>query len=239
MKSPTPRPKSTCPKSGKDHQHLANRPPSEQSNLARRGQRLHQGRIHLQKSKALTRARPFFDDLCVAFFGLETIRKLLQKRGKEKLSESGRQVVRVAQTPETGIEVPIRERGELIPARIVVKNEAIGKPAIARAVVTKGNATGTVLMTRGARRDAISDAMISVLTIRPRGIRNADSLHARATLGIQTTSRAKNAVPKKTYAPQLPAKFMKADVNRDAIDIQLPAVQIFRIPMRCQKNNRR
>ena len=120
-----------------------------------------------------------------------------------------------------------------------MKNEAIGKTAIARAVVTKGNATGTVLMTRGAMRDAISDAMISVLTIRPRGIRNVDSLHARAALGIQTTSRAKNAVPKKTYNPRPPAKFMKADVNRDAIDIQPPAVQILRIPMRCQRDNRR
>ena len=234
MKSPTPRPKSTCPKSGKDHQHLANKPPSEQSNLARRGQRLHQGHIHLQKPKALTRARPFFDGLCVAFFGRETMRGPLPNRTADKLNKGDRQPARIGQTPGIGIEVQIQGRGERIPENLVVKNEMIGKTAIAPVVVTEDNTTRADLVTRRSTGVASLATTVNVLTIGLRGVQNLGSLHARAALGIQAKSRAKNEVPKRAHVRQPPAKFMKANENRDAIDIQLPVVRMFGIPTRCQ-----
>ena len=167
------------------------------------------------------------------------MRRQLQSRGADRLSEGDRQPARVGLTPEIGIEVQIQGRGDPTPEKLVVKDETIGKTAIAPVVVTEDNTTRAGLVTRRSTGVARLATIVNVLTIGPRGVQNVGSLHARATLRIQAKSRAKNEVPKKAHARQLSAKFMKANENRDAIDIQLPVVRMFGIPTRCQKNNRR
>lgn len=167
------------------------------------------------------------------------MRRPLQNRAADKLSKGDRQAARVGQTPEIGIEVQIRGRGERIPENLVVKNEMIGKTVIAPVVVTEDNTTRADQVIRRSTGVASLAKTVNVLTIGPRGVQNLGSLHARAALGVQAKSRAKNEVPKRAHARQPPAKFMKANENRDAIDIQPPMVRMFGIPTQCQKNNRR
>ena len=82
------------------------------------------------------------------------MRRPLPNRAADKLSKGDRQAARVGLTPEIGIEVQIQGRGDPIPEKLVVKDETIGKPAIAPVVVTEDNTTRAEQVNRRSTRDA-------------------------------------------------------------------------------------
>ena len=123
--------------------------------------------------------------------------------------------------------------------KVVVKNDEIGETTIAPVVAANVKPTAANLVTRPLGRNEILMVTVKALTIGPQGIRTAGSPRARGAQRIRVRIRSHQAVgPKGSRVQQPLAKFLTANVNRDAIGIRLQIVPKLRVRTQSQRNNR-
>ena len=123
--------------------------------------------------------------------------------------------------------------------KIMVRNDEIGETTIAPVVAANVKPTAANLVTRPLGRNEILMVTVTALTIGPQGIRTAGSPRARGAQRIRVRIRSHQAAPPKGGRVQQPlAKFLTANVNRDAIDIRLQIVPKLGVRTQSQRNNR-
>jgi hypothetical protein len=108
--------------------------------------------------------------------------------------------------------------------KIVVRNDEIGETTIAPVVTAGVKPTAANLVTRPRGRNEILMVTANALTISHLGIRTAGSPHERRAQRIRARMRSQAVHPKGVRVQQPLAKFLKANVNRDAIDIRLQII---------------
>ena len=122
--------------------------------------------------------------------------------------------------------------------KIVVRNDEIGETTIAPVVAANVKPTAANLVTRPLGRNEIVMVTVNALTIGHQGIRTAGSPHGRSAQRIRVRIRSHQAVhPKGVHVQQRLAKFLTANVNRDAIDIRLQIVPNLGVRTQSQRNN--